>query len=63
MHDDDEWKVVEAALEHARRLPAGTERIELLRRVGKIRFAADRRRHKREQLAIKRTPKSTSETE
>ena len=64
MHDDDDdWKAVEAALERARRLPAGPERIEALRRVGKIRFVADRRRHKREQLAIERASKSISETE
>jgi hypothetical protein len=50
MHNDDhDWKAVEAALERVRRLPAGPERIEALRRVGKIRFAADRRRYQKEQ--------------
>jgi hypothetical protein len=49
MHDDDDWKAAEAALERARRLPGGAERIEALRHAGKLRFAADRKRHKKEQ--------------
>ena len=49
MHDDDDWKDAEAALEKARSLPGGTKRIEALRQAGKLRFAADRRRHKEEQ--------------
>jgi hypothetical protein len=64
MYDDDEdWKAAEAALERARRLPGGPERIAALRRAGQLRFAADRRRRKREQLAIERSSKSGSESE
>lgn len=64
MHDDDEdWKAAEAALERARRLPGGPQRIAALRRAGQLRFAADRRRRKREQLAIERSSKSGSENE
>jgi hypothetical protein len=50
MHDDDDdWRFAEAALEKARSLPGGPERIEALKQAGKLRFAADKRRHKKEQ--------------
>ncbi len=41
MHDDD-WKDAEAALEKARKLPSGAERIQALKDAAKLRFAADR---------------------
>ena len=56
---DDDWKAAEAALEKARSLPGGTERIEALRHAGKLRFAADRKRHKKEQRESVRTSKGT----
>jgi hypothetical protein len=48
MDGDDDWKVAEAALEKARRLPGGAERIEALRQAGRLRFEADRKRQKKE---------------
>ena len=48
MDGDDEWKVAEAALEKARRLPCGAERIEALKQAGRLRFEADRIRQKKE---------------
>ena len=53
MSDDDDWKAAVAALEKARSLPGGTERIEALRYAGKLRFAADRERYKKEQREFK----------
>jgi hypothetical protein len=49
MHDDYEWKAAEEALEKARRLPNGPERIQALKEAGKLRFEADKRRHKKDQ--------------
>ena len=45
-HKDEQWKVAEAALEEARSLPGGPERIQALKDAGKLRFAADERRKK-----------------
>ena len=42
MEADDAWDAAEKALEEARNLPAGAERIEALRRAGKLRFEASR---------------------
>ena len=56
---DDDRRAVEAALEKARSLPGGPERIDALRRAGKLRFAADKKRHKREQREIEAERKST----
>jgi hypothetical protein len=46
--DDDDWKVAEAALEKARGLPGGAERIEALRQAGRLRFEANKKRQKDE---------------
>jgi hypothetical protein len=64
LHDDNDsdWKAAEAALEKARSLPGGPERIDALRRAGKLRFAADRERHKKEQREIEAERKSTKPT-
>ena len=43
MDDDVDWKVAEAALEKARSLPGGAERIEALKQAGRLRFDADRK--------------------
>jgi hypothetical protein len=48
-NDDDDWKAAEVELEAARRLPGGAERIEALRRAGRLRFDADRRRLAKEE--------------
>ena len=48
MNGDDDWKVAEAALEKARALPGGAERIEALKQAGRLRFEADRNRQKSE---------------
>jgi hypothetical protein len=48
-NDDADWKAAEVALEAARRLPAGAERIEALRRAGRLRFDADRKRLAKEE--------------
>jgi hypothetical protein len=48
MNDDDDWKVAKAALEKARGLPCGAERIEALKQAGRLRFEADRNRQKNE---------------
>jgi len=48
MNGDDDWKVAEAALEKARGLPGGAERIEALKQAGRLRFEADRNRQKKE---------------
>ena len=64
MHDyDDDRRAAEAALEKARRLPGGPERIEALRHAGRLRFAADRKHHKTEQDDHRLASKSISETE
>jgi hypothetical protein len=63
MHEDDDWKSAEAALEKARSLPGGPERIEALRQAGKLRFDADRKLHKKEQSARGRPSKHAPETE
>jgi hypothetical protein len=57
MRDDDDWKDAEAALAKARSLPSGAERIEALRYAGKLRFAADKRRYKKEQHEHRRPSK------
>ncbi len=49
--EDEEWRAAEEALERARKLPGGPERIEALRHAGKLRFAADRKRYRKEQGA------------
>ena len=38
------WKAAQAALEAARQLPAGVERFEALKKAGKLRLEADRKR-------------------
>jgi hypothetical protein len=48
MDNDDDWKAAEAALEKARSLPGGPERIEALKEAGKLRFAADQKRLRKE---------------
>jgi hypothetical protein len=48
MDGDDEWKVAEAALEKARGLPCGAERIEALKQAGRLRLEADRIRQKKD---------------
>ena len=48
MNGDDDWKVAEAALEKARGLPGGAERIEALKQAGRLRFEADRISQKKE---------------
>jgi hypothetical protein len=48
MDDDEDWKAAEAALEKARSLPGGAERIDALKQAGRLRAAADRRRQKKE---------------
>jgi hypothetical protein len=45
---DQAWAEAEKALEAARSLPGGSERIEALKRAGKLRFDADRMRRFRE---------------
>ena len=45
---DDDWKAAENALEAARRLPGGAERIEALKRAGRQRFEADKKRQMKE---------------
>jgi hypothetical protein len=57
MHDDDDWRTAEAALEKARGLPGGAERIKALRHAGKLRFAADRKLYEKEQRAHERASK------
>ena len=47
-NDDEDWKAAELALEAARRLPGGAERIEALKQAGRLRLDADRRRQKKE---------------
>jgi len=41
---DEDWDVAQAALDAARRLPAGVERIEALKKAGQLRYDADRKR-------------------
>jgi hypothetical protein len=41
---DEDWDAAEAALEAARRLPAGAERFEALKKAGQLRFDADRKK-------------------
>jgi hypothetical protein len=48
MNGDDDWKVAEAALEKACRLPCGAERIQALKHAGRLRFQADRNRQENE---------------
>jgi hypothetical protein len=48
MNGDDDWKAAEAALEKARGLPGGAERIEALKQAGRLRFEADRNRQEKE---------------
>jgi hypothetical protein len=38
------WEAAEAALDAARQLPAGVERFEALKKAGKLRLEADRKR-------------------
>lgn len=49
--EDEDWRAAEEALEKARKLPGGPERIEALRHAGKLRFDADRKRYRKEQAA------------
>jgi hypothetical protein len=44
---DEEWDVAQAALEAARRLPAGPERFEALKKAGQLRYEADKKRNER----------------
>jgi hypothetical protein len=44
---DDEWEVAQAAFETARQLPAGAERFEALKKVGQLRYEADKKRNDR----------------
>ena len=46
--DDEEWRAAEAALAAAREIPVGPERIEALKRVGQLRYEADKRRRSNE---------------
>ena len=46
--NDENWIAAEKALETARRLPGGRERIEALKHAGRLRFDADRKRRERE---------------
>jgi hypothetical protein len=41
---DEDWKVAQEALEAARRLPAGVRRIEALKKAGRLRYDADKKR-------------------
>ena len=45
---DEEWRAAEAALTAARKIPVGAERIEALKRVGQLRYEADKRRRSNE---------------
>lgn len=45
---DEEWRAAEAALTAARKIPVGPERIEALKRVGQLRYEADKRRRSNE---------------
>ncbi len=40
----EDWKAAEAALEAARRLPAGAKRFEALKKAGQLRYDADQKR-------------------
>jgi hypothetical protein len=41
---DEVWKAAQAALEAARQLPVGAERVEALRRAGQLRYDAEKMR-------------------
>jgi hypothetical protein len=41
---EQDWKAAEAALEAARQLPAGVKRFEALKKAGRLRYNADRKR-------------------
>ena len=41
---EEDWEVAQAALEAARQLPAGVERIEALKKAGQLRYDADEKR-------------------
>lgn len=60
---DDDRRAAEAALDKARRLPGGPERIEALRYAGRLRFAADRKQYKKEQGEHESKSKSIPEME
>jgi hypothetical protein len=45
--DDEEWEVAQAAFEAARQLPAGAERFEALKKAGRLRYEADKKRNDR----------------
>jgi hypothetical protein len=40
----EQWQAADAALSAAQKLPGGPERIEALRKAGRLRFEADKRR-------------------
>jgi hypothetical protein len=41
---DKDWEAAQVALEAARQLPAGVERIEALKKAGQLRYNADKKR-------------------
>ncbi len=41
---EEEWQAAEAALAAAQKMPGSQERIEALKRVGRLRYDADKRR-------------------
>jgi len=42
---EEAWREAEAALEKARSMPGGAERIEALKQAGRLRLQADKLRH------------------
>ena len=41
---EEEWQAAQVALNDAQKLPGGPERIEALKRAGRLRYEADQRR-------------------
>jgi len=41
---EEEWQAAQVALNDAQKLPGGPERIEALKRAGRLRYKADQRR-------------------
>jgi len=50
---EDAWEAAERALEEARQITGGAERIEALRRAGKLRFEADKLRRAADNKRVK----------
>jgi hypothetical protein len=58
--DEEDWKAAEAALDAAREMPSGAARIKAMKKAGKMRFEADRRRREQEGFAVRLSPHSAS---